>query len=109
MRIGLIGAGAIAQASATAVLRGGHEVVFSNSRGPDSLSSLASSCSLSLGGPSSRRSPGWNHGTTGSSSTRTTLCWLLTSSPRTYTAGHISTAAGASSSSLVTHRKPGRP
>lgn len=40
MRIGFIGAGAIAQAAAIAFLRGGHEVVFSNSRGPGSLSPL---------------------------------------------------------------------
>ncbi|MFF7211924.1 NADPH-dependent F420 reductase [Streptomyces sp. NPDC008238] len=40
MRIGFIGAGAIAQAAAIAFLRGGHEVVFSNTRGPASLAPL---------------------------------------------------------------------
>ncbi|MFI9531649.1 NADPH-dependent F420 reductase [Nocardia fusca] len=37
MRIGILGAGAIGTAVATRLLAGGHEVVLSNSRGPQSL------------------------------------------------------------------------
>ena len=40
MRIGFIGAGAIAQAISEAALRSGHEVVLSNSRGPESLTDV---------------------------------------------------------------------
>lgn len=37
MQIGIIGAGAFAQASAKRALKAGHKVKLSNSRGPDSL------------------------------------------------------------------------
>ncbi|WP_055619924.1 NADPH-dependent F420 reductase [Streptomyces sp. JHA19] len=40
MKIGMLGAGTIAQAIARHAVRHGHEVVLSNSRGPDSLAPL---------------------------------------------------------------------
>ena len=40
MTFGMIGAGTLAQAIAVHPLRAGHDVVFSNSRGPDSLAEL---------------------------------------------------------------------
>jgi predicted dinucleotide-binding enzyme len=40
MRFGTIGAGTIGQAVGRHVLNAGHEVIFSNSRGPDSLAAL---------------------------------------------------------------------
>lgn len=40
MKIGMIGAGSVAQAFARHLLRTGHEVVLSNSRGPESLVTL---------------------------------------------------------------------
>lgn len=40
MRIGILGAGAIGTAVATRLLAGGHEVVLSNSRGPETLEGL---------------------------------------------------------------------
>jgi 8-hydroxy-5-deazaflavin:NADPH oxidoreductase len=40
MQFGTIGAGAIAQAVAGHVLKAGHEVILSNSRGPDSLNAV---------------------------------------------------------------------
>lgn len=40
MRLGIIGAGHLAQAIATRVIAAGHDVVLSNSRGPASLSDL---------------------------------------------------------------------
>lgn len=40
MRIGMIGAGMVARAVAAVALRHGHEVMFSNSRGPDTLFTL---------------------------------------------------------------------
>ena len=40
MKIGLLGAGTVAQAFARHAITAGHEVLFSNSRGPDSLKSL---------------------------------------------------------------------
>ena len=40
MRIGTIGAGEVAQSFAKKALSAGHEIVFSNSRGPQSLTSL---------------------------------------------------------------------
>uniref|UniRef100_UPI0033CD6CE2 NADPH-dependent F420 reductase n=1 Tax=Streptomyces sp. NPDC046859 TaxID=3155734 RepID=UPI0033CD6CE2 len=40
MRIGMLGAGTIAQAIARHAIRLGHEVVLSNSRGPDTLAPL---------------------------------------------------------------------
>ena len=40
MRFGMIGAGTLSQAIAVHPLRAGHEVIFSNSRGPDSLAEL---------------------------------------------------------------------
>ncbi|WP_338909267.1 NADPH-dependent F420 reductase [Streptomyces nigra] len=40
MKIGMLGAGTIAQAIARHAVRHGHEVVLSNSRGPDSLTPL---------------------------------------------------------------------
>jgi predicted dinucleotide-binding enzyme len=40
MKIGFIGAGVVAQTVAKHVLPFGHEVLLSNSRGPDSLASL---------------------------------------------------------------------
>lgn len=40
MKIGLLGAGTVAQAFARHAIASGHEVVFSNSRGPDTLKSL---------------------------------------------------------------------
>jgi predicted dinucleotide-binding enzyme len=42
MRFGTIGAGTIGQAVGRHVLNAGHEVTFSNSRGPDSLAALIS-------------------------------------------------------------------
>jgi len=41
MHIGLIGAGQVAQAFARKAIDAGHHIVFSNSRGPDSLAALA--------------------------------------------------------------------
>ncbi|MGB7195034.1 MAG: NAD(P)-binding domain-containing protein [Collimonas pratensis] len=43
MKIGFIGAGSVAQKYAKYFVRHGHEVVLSNSRGPDSLNELVSS------------------------------------------------------------------
>ena len=43
MKLGILGAGAIAQAIAKQALRAGYEVVLSNSRGPQSLSSVIQS------------------------------------------------------------------
>ena len=40
MRFGMIGAGTLSQAIATHPLRTGHDVIFSNSRGPDTLTEL---------------------------------------------------------------------
>ena len=40
MKIGIIGAGNIAQAIAEQAVRSGHEVILSNSRGPESLKAL---------------------------------------------------------------------
>ncbi len=40
MKFGMIGAGTISQAIAGHVVKAGHEVVFSNSRGPQSLASV---------------------------------------------------------------------
>lgn len=40
MRIGIIGAGGIGQAIASQVAKAGHEVVLSNSRGPESLADV---------------------------------------------------------------------
>jgi len=40
MRFGMIGAGTLAQAIATHPLKAGHEVIFSNSAGPDTLAEL---------------------------------------------------------------------
>ncbi|MEV7045123.1 NAD(P)-binding domain-containing protein [Amycolatopsis sp. NPDC051061] len=40
MKFGMIGAGTLSQAIATHPLKAGHEVVFSNSRGPDTLTEL---------------------------------------------------------------------
>ncbi|VVJ19562.1 Uncharacterised protein [Amycolatopsis camponoti] len=40
MKFGMIGAGTLSQAIASHPLKAGHEVVFSNSRGPDSLTEL---------------------------------------------------------------------
>jgi 8-hydroxy-5-deazaflavin:NADPH oxidoreductase len=42
VRIGLIGAGSVAQAFARKAVAAGHSVVFSNSRGPESLEAIAS-------------------------------------------------------------------
>jgi predicted dinucleotide-binding enzyme len=42
MRIGTLGAGEVAQAFAIHLLRAGHEVLLSNSRGPSSLNQLVS-------------------------------------------------------------------
>lgn len=42
MKIGIIGAGAIAQAFASQAMKAGHEIVLSNSRGIGSLSTLVS-------------------------------------------------------------------
>src|SRR5688500_8412355 len=42
MKIGIIGAGGIGQASAGHVARAGYEVIVSNSRGADSLAKLVS-------------------------------------------------------------------
>jgi predicted dinucleotide-binding enzyme len=41
MKIGILGAGAIGTAVATRLAAGGHQVVLSNSRGPDTLASVA--------------------------------------------------------------------
>lgn len=41
MKIGFIGAGVVAQTIAKHVLPFGHQVMLSNTRGPDSLASLA--------------------------------------------------------------------
>lgn len=43
MKVGIIGAGGIAQAIAKQALRAGYEVVLSNSRGPDSLKAVVHS------------------------------------------------------------------
>ncbi|MBX2996313.1 MAG: NAD(P)-binding domain-containing protein [Bdellovibrionaceae bacterium] len=43
MKLGIIGAGGIAQAIAKQALRAGYEVVLSNSRGPDSLKAVVHS------------------------------------------------------------------
>jgi 8-hydroxy-5-deazaflavin:NADPH oxidoreductase len=40
MKFGMIGAGTLSQAIASHPLRTGHEVIFSNSRGPDTLTEL---------------------------------------------------------------------
>ncbi|WP_372672438.1 NADPH-dependent F420 reductase [Amycolatopsis kentuckyensis] len=42
MKFGMIGAGTLSQAIASHPLKAGHEVVFSNSRGPDTLTELVS-------------------------------------------------------------------
>src|SRR5260370_6625375 len=42
MKIGTLGAGEVAQALAIHLLKAGHEVLFSNSRGPSSLTQLVS-------------------------------------------------------------------
>ncbi len=42
MKIGTLGAGEVAQAFAIHLLKAGHEVLFSNSRGPSSLTQLVS-------------------------------------------------------------------
>ena len=40
MKFGMIGAGTLSQAVAGHVVKAGHDVVFSNSRGPDTLGSV---------------------------------------------------------------------
>ena len=40
MKFGMIGAGTLSRAIAGHVVKAGHEVVFSNSRGPQSLASV---------------------------------------------------------------------
>lgn len=49
MKIGMVGAGMIARAVATVALRHGHEVMFSNSRGPQSLFTLQRTLGCSAG------------------------------------------------------------
>ena len=49
MKIGFIGAGDIAKAVGTQLAKAGHEVVVSNSRGPDSLAAIAAPLGLTAG------------------------------------------------------------
>jgi len=53
MQIGTIGAGDLAQAFAKRVLKAGHKVKFSNSRGPESLREIVRKL-----GPEQRLRPG---------------------------------------------------
>jgi len=56
MKFGMIGAGTISQAIAGHVVKAGHEVVFSNSRGPQSLASVAEAAGP-VGTPTARGHP----------------------------------------------------
>jgi 8-hydroxy-5-deazaflavin:NADPH oxidoreductase len=49
VKIGFIGAGSIAQAVGTHLAKVGHDVMISNSRGPDSLTALATPLGLTAG------------------------------------------------------------
>lgn len=49
MKLGILGAGLIAQAVATLALKNGHEVMVSNSRGPQTLGDLAASLGCQAG------------------------------------------------------------
>jgi hypothetical protein len=51
MRIGTIGAGFVARAAATVAIRHGHEVMVSNTRGPERLFSLVRTISCKAGSP----------------------------------------------------------
>jgi predicted dinucleotide-binding enzyme len=51
MRIGTIGAGFVARAVATVAARHGHEVMVSNSRGPETLFSLVGTLGCKAGSP----------------------------------------------------------
>lgn len=51
MKIGIIGAGFIARAVATVAIKHGHEVMVSNTRGPDSLFSLTATIGCKAGSP----------------------------------------------------------
>jgi pyrroline-5-carboxylate reductase len=51
MKIGTIGAGFIARAVASVAIKHGHEVMVSNTRGPDTLFSLTSTIGCKAGSP----------------------------------------------------------
>jgi predicted dinucleotide-binding enzyme len=51
MKIGIIGAGYIARAVAAVAIKNGHEVMVSNTRGPDSLFSLIGTIGCKAGSP----------------------------------------------------------
>jgi len=51
MRIGTIGAGFVARAVATVAIRHGHEVMVSNTRGPETLFSLGGTLGCKAGSP----------------------------------------------------------
>ena len=51
MRIGTIGAGFVARAVATVAIRHGHEVMVSNTRGPETLFSLVGTLGCKAGSP----------------------------------------------------------
>lgn len=51
MKIGIVGAGFIARAVATAAIRAGHEVMVSNTRSPDTLFSLTGTIGCKAGTP----------------------------------------------------------
>jgi len=51
MRIGTIGAGLVARAVATVAIRHGHEVMVSNTRGPETLFSLVGTFGCKAGSP----------------------------------------------------------
>lgn len=51
MHLGIVGAGYIGQAVAKAAIRAGHEVMLSNSRGPQTLAGLAGQIGCSTGTP----------------------------------------------------------
>jgi predicted dinucleotide-binding enzyme len=57
MKIGFIGAGVVAQTIAKHVLPFGHEVILSNSRGPDSLVSLVKELGSSSSAPGREQNP----------------------------------------------------
>jgi predicted dinucleotide-binding enzyme len=51
MKIGTIGAGKVARAVAAVAIKHGHEVMLSNSRGPDTLTSLTGTLGCKAGSP----------------------------------------------------------
>ena len=64
MKFGMIGAGTLSQAIAGHVVRAGHEVIFSNSRGPRSLGDVVD-----------RFGPRSSAGTVAGRVPRTSSCW----------------------------------